>query len=342
MTSPSRRMRQWTMACIGAVLLVACSRDRGETATPSTAPATASAVQDNTDSQKFNAYVGASNRYFQDMNTMFDMSFAHKHEVLSKVINENDRIRQLAWNMKSENRLRAHLEYAIALPGSLPAVDEATKSLLEAIRKMESLGTELEYYSETNAYLTDDERKDQRIARQLLPMLEQAQYALDAFHQAMAQEGDARLRREMEQAKEGTPEKYRLTFAYQAKRIHSDLYEAFAEVRERRAPPPQLLEQIGLGLQAFDTNAQAYLTYVAANQLEEKCWSRKHTITGFLSKGRSTLAALRQTDPWTNWYRDYGRETPYPHTWMNRFLKTDVDQPLEELINHLNDDHPGC
>jgi len=353
MMSPSRPMRHWIMACIGAVLLAACSRDSGqdrdrkqETGPPSAAPA----VQDSTDSQKFNAYVDAINRYLQDMNTMFDMSFAHKHEVLSKVVHENDRIRQLAWKMNSENRLRAHLEYAIALPGSLPAVDEATRTLLDAIRKMEALGTELEYYSETNAYLTDDERKDQRIARQLLPLLEQAQHAFDGFHKAMNQEGDARMRREMEQAQEGTPEKYRVTFAWQAKRIHHDFHEAFAEVMEQRPPPPPLLEQIAQDLQAFDANAQAYLAYIAANQLEQQCQSRKWKITGFLAQGRRNLEILRRAEPWQQWLeldrRDFWSIKPAgwiinPHR-ANSFLKTDVDRPLEELVDQLNDRRPDC
>jgi len=354
MTSPSRRIRPWIMACLGAVLLAACDGS-GQDAEDAAAPSLSAApsVEDNTghiDTQKYNAYVDASNRYFQDMNTMFDMSFAHKHEVLSKVVHENDRIRQLAWNMHSENRLRAHLEYAISLPGSLPAVDEATRTLLDAIREMESLGTELEYYSETNAWLSDDERKDQHIARQLLPLLDEAQHALDAFYQAMAEEGDARMFREMEQAQEGTPEKYRLTFAWQGKRIHHDFRAAFAEVMEQRPPPPPLLEQIAQGLEAFDTNAQAYLAYLAANQLEQQCQSRKWKITGFLAKGRSNLEILRRAGPWKQWLEleRRGGWSITPPEWIinphraNSFLKTDVDQPLEELVDQLNDARPGC
>jgi len=325
MPSISRGLVRLITVCLCAVLLAACGNREGsgqDTVGPSR--------ESSADTQKYNAYIEASNRYMQTVtrDPFVQPTFAWQHARLSKVVDGTYDFQQSAfgWDAKAAMRLRTDLESALALPGKHPVLDAAAKPLLDVLKKMDPFNQELTYYGETSGSLADGGAKAQAIAPQLLPLLEQADSAMEVFDEALEQADEALMRTTMEQAKDGTLEKYHITSVYHARRIYSALHALHAEIMERRDIPPQLLEHIQQDLQAFDSNAQAYFAYLADHKLEGNCNIHKGNITHFLSDSRSLLHDLQQKS-WGYWNSMNGHAITWDHL---------VKREFESIIRHYN------
>jgi len=330
MLSISRCIYRLMIVCFCAVLFAGCSdNEQKEVAAPS--------VNKQTDVQKYNAYVAASNQYGWGL--QFDSTLAEKHDFLTKIVDGTHDFQRprFSWKASTDKQLRTNLEKALALPGRQPALDAAAQALLDALKQVEPLSSELAYYSETSGHLSDGGAKAQSIAPQLLPLMEDAANAMDVFEHALEQADDALMRITMEQTKEGTLDRYRITSVYYAKRIYGAFHEAHDEITEQRAVPPsqQLLEDIQQDLQAFDRNTQAYLAYTVDHKLERQCSSHVSHATDFLSESRQLLPYFQQYD-WSYWERQTGTGRS-AHDWNFSFKHR-----FERIINDYNSGTPGC
>jgi len=280
-----------------AVMLAACGDD--DSAAPSGGRA---------NTQKYNAYVAASNRYTQDIGNFSRQIFANQHAALSRVVDGTYDFQKYAfeWGNQAESQLRTNLEAALALSGKQPGLDGAAQALLDALKKMEPLSKDLVYYGETKGSLADGGAKVKTIAPQLMPLLEEAHHAMVAFDDALEAADQALMRRNMEEAKAGSLEKYRLGTIYYGRRIMGQLHAAYADVMTRQAvpPAPELLEQLQADMQAFDANTQAYLAWVADKKSDAQwqCQEKKRHIVDFLYEARGLLQKFQQGS-WSDWER---------------------------------------
>jgi len=307
-TMPSllRCVQRLLIVFFATVLLAACGDD-GDSAAPAGGRA---------NTQKYNAYVKASNLYTQQL-SFRRPTFADQHAGLTRVVDGRRDFQESAfeWSNEAESQLRTNLEAALALKGKQPGLDGAAQALLAVLKKMEPLSKDLAYYGETKGSLADGGAKVKTLAPQLLPLLEEAHHAMVAFDDALEAADQALLRRNMEEAKDGSLEKYRITTVYYGKRIMGQFHAAHADVMTRQAAPPapELLEQLREDLQAFDANTQAYLTYITKNKSDKQwqCQDKKRHMVNFLSDARDLLKNF-QKDSWFQQVRwDRGRRTTH-------------------------------
>jgi len=299
-TMPSllRALQRLLIVFFATVLLAACGDD-GDTAAPAGGRA---------NTQKYNAYVSASNQYTQLTSSYNQPTFADLHAALSRVLDGTYNFHRAAseWRNDTEQKLRSNLEAALALSGKQPGLDDAAQTLLAVLKKMEPLSKDLAYYGETKGYVADGGAKARTLAPQLLPLLEEAHYAMEAFDGALEAADQALMRRNMEEAKEGSLEKYRISTIYYGKRIVGQLHAAYADIMTRQAvpPAPALLEQLQADLQAFDANTQAYLAWVADKKSDAQwqCREKKRHMVDFLREARGLLQKFQQ-DNWSRWER---------------------------------------
>jgi len=328
-----RRLARLLTVYFCAALLAACGGRDPDSAAPAT--------NNSANTQKYNAYIVAFNQYGQAIyrNIGKKQTFAAKHAALTEVLNDTYNFQKYAFNWDTaDHDLRVALEKALALPGKQEALDGVAQALLDALKQLHALDHELPYYSESKGSLADGGAKVKALAPQLLPLLEQADHALIAFEHAMEQADDALMRQTMDETKDGTPDKYRITAVYYAKRIYSGLHAAFDDVIERQATPPQaqLLEQLQEDLQAFDRNTQAYLAYIAEKKLEGQCRDYRHDLPDFLAHSRSLLQDLQSKD--LGYWQSRARGRPV-------FWDMWVQRGFEKIIRRYNSkyrQHPDC
>jgi len=291
-----RALQRLLVVCFATVLLAACGDD-GDSAAPAGGRA---------NTQKYNAYVSALNQYTQLTGSFNQPTFARQHAVLSTVVDGTYDFQKSAfeWSNDTEQKLRAGLEAALALKGKQPGLDGAAQALLDVLKKIEPLSKDLAYYGETKGYVADGGAKARTLAPQLLPLLEEAHHAMVAFDDAIEAADQALLRRSIEEAKDGSLEKYRLSTIYYGRRIMSQLHAAYADIMTRQAVPPaaELLEPLQADLQAFDANTQAYLAWVADKKRDAQwqCQEKKRHMVDFLYEARGLLQKFRQ-DSWSLW-----------------------------------------
>jgi len=277
------------LVCIGLAGLSACA-DRTSDGADTIASGDASAA----DIAKYNAYVKASN----DMGsiTSTQASFAGVHDELTSVLEGEQSLGVLRWRHFYVKRLQDNLEAAIALRGTVPALDDAANTLLQTVQALQTPSAALEYDLDTKGYQDDDGAKSRELIGQLLPLLAEAAEAQQVFERALEQEDQALLQREMEQTEEGSLRRYTITAVYYGKRLSAGLSEAFEAKLEQQDIQP-LLEPIRADIAAFDANAQGYVAYMAEHKRLPGDDCMGFALKELLSGARNMLEELQKPEP---------------------------------------------
>jgi len=285
----SRSLYLLLLICIGLAGLSACADKTSDGADTTTSGDTNAA-----DIAKYNAYVRASNAMPSGSDPL--ASFASAHDYLAGVLEGERSVAALTWRHFQVSRLKENLETAVALPGSVPALDDAAKALLQAVGAMQTLSSALDYDLDTKGYLGDDGAKSRQTIEQLLPLLAEAAEAQQVFERALEKEDQALLQREMEQTAEGSLRRYTITSVYYGKRLYAGLSEAFEAKSEQQDIQP-LLEPIQADIAAFDANAQGYVAYMAEHKRLPGDDCIGFDLKSILSGARKMLEELQKPEP---------------------------------------------
>ncbi|WP_019998623.1 DUF3829 domain-containing protein [Aureimonas ureilytica] len=238
-----RRDRVWlTGLLLAAVCLSGCNGESRDAGTRGTATSSA----DQTEIAKSNAYITAAN---ESSGTFAKALQTHQDTVASKLAGDRPLEDYAVVPVQDVTKIRARLESAAAMAGSIPELDPAARDYASAIAAFEPVNNGLANYAQSKGFLTDEGAKARAEDEAFVASLRKVVDAETVFFDRIDAR-DARLTQEAyDRAPEGSVERYRAGIVLRGKAAMKEVLTVFTEpddVATRQAFAKNLDEMAGM------------------------------------------------------------------------------------------------
>jgi len=189
--------------------------------------------------------------------------------------------------------LQSNLQRVLAMPGN-HALDKLALNYLNAINALLPLDKKLTDYSNNKIWLNDGGAELGSLCRQLLPLLKQAAQAQHTFTVALQKIEDNSLWLTLNKYPEGSPQRYRLTALYYARRIYQGFEDGLKAYENQYVDDQYHLMIKGKlknDIAAFDGNNN---DYIASMPDKGSCTVFMNELVDFIRESRAVLSSFSQ------------------------------------------------
>jgi len=258
---------------------VACKDKRS-----STRPAVASSAEEQAQA-KYNAYQRSAAEFFGD--------FASRYRQVHRMLQQGYDFTDFYYFSDDLQKLQSNLQKALALPGDY-VLDNKAQDYLNAINALLPMDKKLSDYSNQKSWLKDGGAATGPMCRQLLPLLKEAARTQQDFAEGLQQAEDHNLWSLLHKYNEGTPQRYRLTALYYARRIYQGFIDWSAAYDNQPAREQQLLNikiKLEQDIAAFDKNASDYIVNMSESG---SCALFMNNLVDFIGESRAISTNFKQ------------------------------------------------